>query len=147
LATALSRRNVPVDVANQVLDRFAAIGLIDDEAYAEQVATGQQRERALSGRAIAMGLRQRGVDDEVIARAIASMDPAEGRAAAVTLVTRKLRAVRHLDRPTQVRRLTAVLARRGHSSEACRSIVAEVLAGQPEADGQSDALDSADEVL
>src|SRR3978361_2193107 len=72
LATELQRRDVPAGAATAVLDRFTDLGLIDDAAFAGSIAAARHNQRGHAGLAIAVALRRRGVDDEVIADAIAT---------------------------------------------------------------------------
>src|SRR6478752_9913903 len=113
LANALRKRGVPADSADRVLDRFAELKLIDDAALADGYARAQHRERGLAGRAVAMKLRQRGVDDEIVRTAVDRIDRDSELAAAQALVERRLRSLTGLDEAVQARRLVALLARKG----------------------------------
>ena len=62
--------------------------------------------------------------------------PNEGESAR-DLVRRKLRSLERFDRPTQARRLTGMLARKGYPSSVVFSVVRDELGGAEElADGQ-----------
>src|SRR5947208_1855082 len=74
LAAALARRGIPDDAAERVLDRFAQVGLIDDAGLADGFAQAQHHERGLSGRAVAVKLRRRGVEEDAVQAAIAGID-------------------------------------------------------------------------
>ena len=50
-------RNVPDEVASQLLDRFEEVGLIDDEAFARSWVDSRQRTRGLARRALAQERR------------------------------------------------------------------------------------------
>ena len=53
LADKLARREVPDEVATELLDRFTDVGLIDDTAYARQWVESRHRSRGLAPRALA----------------------------------------------------------------------------------------------
>lgn len=125
----LRRRAVPDDVAARVLDRFTAVGLVDDLAFAQGWVRSRLATRGLSRRALAHELRGKGVDDEVAAEALAEVDEHDERAAAEALVAKRLPALRRHDPQVQVRRLVAMLARKGYSGglavQVARAAVAE----------------------
>ena len=123
LATALAKRGVPDDAAGRVLDRFTAVGLIDDTALAESLAGAVHRERGLARRAVAAKLRQRGIDDDVAAEALAGIGPEDERKRGHELVARRRRALASLPVEVQTRRLIGLLARKGYSSGMAYEIV------------------------
>jgi len=127
LATTLRECNVPEDVASRVLDRFEEVGLIDDRIFARMWVESRQRTRGLSGRALQMELRSKGVADDLIADALSSVSHEDEFAAARAVAERKLRSVAGLPRSTQIRRLSGVLARKGYGGGLAAQVVREVL--------------------
>jgi regulatory protein len=127
LATTLRKRGVPDDAARTVLDRFVEVGLVNDEALAHEYAEAAHAERGLSRRAVATKLRQRGIDDEVIAAAVTGIDAESERAAALALATRKARTLRGLPADAQLRRLVGLLARRGYAPGLAYAVAREVV--------------------
>jgi regulatory protein len=127
LAKALRKRGVPGESAERVLDRFAELELIDDAALADGYALAQHRERGLAGRAVAMKLRQRGVDDDAVRAAVGQIDRESEVAAATALVERRLRSLRRLPEPVQARRLVGLLARKGYAPGLAHTVVREAL--------------------
>src|SRR6201746_694203 len=75
LATKLSSREVPDDVAARLLDRFEEVGLVDDAAFARDWVEQRQSGRGLARRALAQELRRKGIDDEVAKEALDEIDP------------------------------------------------------------------------
>lgn len=140
LATALAQRGIPADVAQQVLGRFAEVGLVDDNALAEGFALAQHRERGLAGRAVAAKLRQRGVAEDAVHDALAHIDRDSEREVARRLVDRKLRSMAGLDVQVAARRLVGLLARKGYPSGLAYEVVRTALAERDDADGTVDAL-------
>lgn len=123
----MARRGVPEDVGVEVLDRFTAVGLVDDAAYAQAWVASRQRTRGLAPRALTSELRQRGVAEPLIAEAVNAVDGDEIEAAARALVRRKVRAMTGLTREAKLRRLSGLLARKGYSSDLSIRVVRDVL--------------------
>jgi regulatory protein len=134
LETALGKRGVPADAAERVLDRLVELRLIDDAALADGYARAQHRERGLAGRAVAMKLRQRGVDDEIVRTTVDRIDRDSELAAAQALVQRRLRSLTGLDEAVQARRLVALLARKGYSPGLAYEVVRSTLRSVAAAD-------------
>src|SRR3954465_14951054 len=74
LAGQLAKRGYPDDVSNRVLDRMADVGLIDDADFAEQWVRSRRENAGKGKRALAAELRTKGVDDDLIAEALADVD-------------------------------------------------------------------------
>jgi len=127
LADLLAKKEVPVEVADAVLDRFTDVGLIDDAAFAAAWVTSRQSGRGLARRALASELRAKGVDGEVAAAAVAEVDPQDEWDSARRLVERKVPAMLRLDRVTAERRLMGMLARKGYGGGLAGYVVREAL--------------------
>src|SRR3954470_13026768 len=115
LAGQLAKRGYPDDVSTQVLDRLAAVGLIDDADFAEQWVRSRRARAGKGKRALAAELRTKGVDDELIAAALDASDAGAERLRAEQLVEQKLRRepLADADDTKVMRRLVGMLARRG----------------------------------
>jgi regulatory protein len=127
LADALAKKGVPDEAAEQVLGRFAEVGIIDDALFAGMWVSSRHRGRGLAGRALSQELRRKGVDDEIVRDAVAQLDPDEEAATARSLVRRKLPATRGLTADARVRRLAGMLARKGYGPGLAFRIVKEEL--------------------
>jgi regulatory protein len=114
LADALRKRGIPDDAADEVLGRFADVGLIDDAAFARAWVESRHHGRGLAGRALAAELRRRGVADEEIRDAVAELGPDAEVAAATRLVERRLASTRGQLPEVRTRRLAGMLARKGY---------------------------------
>ena len=134
LAELLARREVPEDAAEAVLDRFTEVGLIDDAAFARAWVSSRQAGRGLARRALQSELRAKGVDPEVAAEAVDLVDDDDERAAARTLVQRRLVSMSRLDRATASRRLIGMLARKGYGGGLAAAVVREALDARADAD-------------
>jgi regulatory protein len=128
LAADLAARDVPADVAEQALDRFTDVGLIDDAAFAEAWVRSRRSMRGLSSRALQRELRGKGVDDETVSAAVEAIDPESEAATARALVARRLPSTRGLDRAARTRRLVGMLARKGYDGGLALRVVRDALA-------------------
>lgn len=133
LADALRKREIPDEVAEEVLSRFEEVGLIDDAAFAAAWVESRHAGRGLARRALAQELRTRGVAGALVEEAVAQLDPDEEAATARVLVERKLRTTAGLERQARMRRLVGMLARRGYPEGLAFRVVREVL----DAEGES----------
>lgn len=133
LADALRRKGVPDDAAGRVLDRFTEVGLIDDTALALTLAGAVHRERGLARRAVAVKLRGRGIDEDTVAAAVATIDSDSERCRAQQLVVRRARTMQALPPQVRARRLTGLLARKGYPAGMAYDIVRTVLGELDEA--------------
>jgi regulatory protein len=134
LADTLRRKQIPDEIAEQVLDRLTEVGLIDDAAYARSWVEQRQRSRGLARRALAGELRAKGVDSALVAEAVAEVDPDDEDDAARRLVERKLASTRGLDRQVRLRRLAGMLARRGYPEGLALRVVRAALDAEREAE-------------
>ncbi|MGW1173099.1 recombination regulator RecX [Kitasatospora sp. NPDC002543] len=115
LADALRKREIPDEVADEVLTRLEEVGLIDDAAFAQAWVESRHAVRGLSRRALTQELRTKGVAADLVEQAVAQLDHDDETDAARALVERKLRSTRGLDAQVRTRRLVGMLARRGYS--------------------------------
>ena len=130
LAAVLRRKGVADDVAEQVLSRFAEVGMIDDALFAQMWVTSRHRGKGLARRALTQELRRKGVDDEQVAEAVATLDPEQELATARALVDRRLRTTTELAPDARVRRLAGMLARKGYPAGVAFRVVREALAAE-----------------
>jgi regulatory protein len=129
----LAKRGYPDDVSAAVLDRLAAVGLVDDADFAEQWVQSRRARAGKSRRALAAELRTKGVDKEVISTALAGIDAGAERDRAEELVRSKLRReTLSGDDARTSRRLVGMLARRGYSQNLAADVVLAELAAERE---------------
>jgi len=132
LEDKLRKRDCPDDVVVAVLDRMTAVGLVDDQAYAEMLVRSKQAGRGLAKRALAQELRQKGVGDELVSRALGSIDPESERARAEELAAKKMRSMSGLNPQVQSRRLSGMLARKGYPPGVVYAVVRDAVNHAPE---------------
>jgi regulatory protein len=143
LAVALRARGIQSAVADEVLGRFADVGLIDDAVFARAWVESRHYSRGLAGRALSLELKRRGVDDEDIREAVAELGPDAEAATAKRLVEQKLASTAGLSPEVRTRRLAGMLARKGYPAGLAFRVIREAI----EAEGATAALDQALEAL
>ena len=132
LAGQLAKRGYPDDVSARVLDRLAAVRLVDDTDFADQWVYSRRANAGKGKRALAAELRTKGIDDDVITAALSGIDTASERERAEQLVRARLRR-ENLDDDARVsRRLVAMLARRGYGQTMACDVVSVELATERE---------------
>lgn len=127
LAGLLARAGVPVGAADEVLGRFAEVGVVDDALFAQMWVDSRQVRRGLSRGALRQELRKKGVQDEVVAEALAGIETDDEERTARVLLERKLASTRGLDPQARARRLVGVLARKGFDAGLSYRVVREAL--------------------
>lgn len=128
LGEAMAAKDVPDDVAATVLDRFTEVGLIDDGEYARMLVRARHEDRGLARRALVVELRRKGIDDDVAAEALGAIDPELEKSTARELARRRLASSRGLAREVRLRRVVAMLGRKGYAPGLAVQIVCELLA-------------------
>jgi len=112
------------DVIDEVVERLADVGLLDDRVFARYWLDNRADFRPRGERALRQELRLKGVPDDVIVQVLAeghSEDEAAYRAAAA-----QARKVRAADPVEFRRKVEAHLVRRGFSYDAARDATARV---------------------
>lgn len=127
LRRKLLDRGVTADVATTVLDRFEAVGLVDDAGYAEMFVRTRREQRGLSRRALAREMRTRGVDPETAATALEGVTREDEESTALALARKKAAATRDLDRSVRERRIAAMLGRKGYPAEVVLKVTRRAL--------------------
>jgi regulatory protein len=127
----LQKRGLSEDQIEPVAQRLERAGLLDDEAFARYWVENREQHRPRGPRALRYELRQKGIADKTIDRALASLDIPDS---AYRSAGPKARQLAHLDRETFIKKLVAYLARRGFDYEIARETAgrhwAELAAGE-----------------
>jgi regulatory protein len=144
LATAMAAKGVPDDVAGAVLDRFTEVGLLDDAEYARMLVRSRHAAKGLAHRALRLELRRKGIDDDVAAEALSTLDPDQEQLTARALARRRLASSGELSRDVRTRRVVAMLARKGYPPGFALQIVREILDEESAAAAPSWAAGGAD---
>lgn len=115
LRAILVKREIPEEIAEPILDRFEESGLIDDKMFANVVVNSRRSHKGLSKSAIKRELSTKGVAAEIIDDALSEVTSEQELATAQELAVKKFRAMSHLAKEVQDRRLSGYLARKGYS--------------------------------
>lgn len=141
LADLLTRKGVEPELAEEVLERYTEVGLVDDAAYAEAFTRSRHEHRGMGSRAIAFELRRRSVPDQLVQDAVSVLDSETEQATASRLAVQRQARLNGLPREVQARRLAGFLARKGYGGEVVGRAVREALAAAREAQEQQDAAE------
>ena len=139
LETVLRRRGVDPAVAAEVLDRLEDVRLVDDSAFAQSYVRSR-RAATMSRRALGHELRGKGVADAVVTEALGGLDPDAEVETARALVARRLPSTRAQPVDVRVRRLVAMLARKGYPGGLALRVVRDAIAAERELDDLERAL-------
>ena len=124
LARRLRTKGHVAAVVDEVLDRLAAVGLVDDVEYARAFLAGRWGRRAAGWTRLRLELRQRGVRDDDIAAARARFEAESGGADELATARRAVEQaagrMRGLESRVRQRRLYGLLARRGFAPDTIR---------------------------
>ena len=115
LREALIARDVTEAVADEVIGRYREVGLVDDGGLARMIARTRHLERGQSRRAIAQELRGKGFENEDIASALSEISDDDESMAAEALAAKRWTTLSDLPRQTRVRRVVALLGRKGYA--------------------------------
>lgn len=139
LEERLADRGIPEEVGTEVLDRMEAVRLVDDSAFAETLVRSRHRGRGLARSALRRELKEKGVDGETAEEALEAVTGEDERAAAEELVAKKIRtrpvptgrdAESRAERDKHVRRLVAMLGRKGYAPGLAFSVVRDAIDAQ-----------------
>lgn len=127
LMRALTTRNVPEGIAEQTVDRYEELGLVNDQAYAQRFVVSRMAAKPSSRRGLAADLSKKGIGRELIEEALEQVGDDDEDRAALEIAQSKARTTSGLDRQVRYRRIYGALARRGFSPPQCRRAVEQVL--------------------
>lgn len=139
LEERLADRGIPEEVGAEVLDRMEAVRLVDDAAFAETLVRSRHRGRGLARSALRRELKEKGVDGETAEEALEAVTGEDERAAAAELVAKKIRTrpvptgpdrQSRVERDRHVRRLVAMLGRKGYAPGLAFSVVRDAIDAQ-----------------
>ncbi len=127
LERRLQQRGFEPAAIGETLDRLAAVGLIDDEALARDLASSRAAQ-GVDASMIAVELRDRGVDPAVAAVAADAAVPTGERTERCRELARsRLAKLQGVSPEVQFRRLAAYLTRRGYPAEIVETVVDELV--------------------
>ncbi len=126
LETRLRAAGFEPGEVEDVLARLERVGLVDDRAFAEQLAAHHFTNRKSGSRAVASALAAKGVP-AAISAAVLAAPRADERGRAGELARAKASRMAGVDERKAFTRLTGLLMRRGYDPETARSAAREAL--------------------
>ena len=129
----LVARGFAEDEVSSTMERLDEWKLIDDTEFAHEWVRSRHAHSARGRHALRRELRAKGVDDDVVADAIETIDPEAEREIAYALADKKLTfdaeaLADPANRTKAIRRLSGALGRRGYPPEVITSVVKDVIA-------------------
>lgn len=131
LGELLASRELESTVVEAELDRLEGVGLIDDDALAENMVRTLRERKGLGRSAIVSELRRKRIDQSSIDAAMEQLEGDDDLQRAVRLAERRALQLTGLDYVTAARRLSGYLQRKGYSSDTVRAAVLEALPKRP----------------
>ena len=126
LHARLLRAGYEADEVEAALSDLEAVGLIDDERFARELAEHHRR-RGMGRRAGMSALRSKGVDRDLAERTVDEVQPDDDAELAFELARARLERLRSLSPDVVSRRLFGFLVRRGYEPQIARSAVQRAL--------------------
>ena len=126
----LRARGVDEAIADEVIDRYLEVGLLDDAAYARMWVSARVRTKRMARPVLRQELRRKGLADDVIAGALAELGDEEELANGRAFVASRLAATARLEPEVRMRRLVGSLIRRGYGAGTAQRLVREALAAE-----------------
>lgn len=126
LALRLQRKGFALETTEAALERLTALGYLDDERFAERWIENRLEHRPRGKRLIALELRQKGIDRQIVEETVSGMD-IDDRRAALELARKRARNWQSLPPDEQQKKLTGLLARRGFDYDTIRSTLKTLL--------------------
>lgn len=123
LTTKLRDKKYPDDEITLVISRLTKLGLVDDARFAKNYAESRSTIYRRGRHRIALELLQKGLPKDLIATAVATIDPVEELASARSLMQSRARQWQGLDPLARKRRAVGLLQRRGFSATVIRQVV------------------------
>lgn len=123
-------------VIERVLDRVSSMGYIDDAAYAQEWVRSRHRSRGLAPSVLKRELISKDVDLELIEAALESLSPDETHVRAYELAAKKYRSLLSVDHAVAVRRIAALLQRKGYPPGMCFQVAKETVGAELDVDGE-----------
>jgi len=138
----LGRSETDLDVIEAVIGRLKAQGYLDDTEFARFWVEGRQRFRPRSATALRQELRRKGLDDSIIAPAVAEVDAVAAATEAARPRALRLSNLAGSDPMLFRRKMSDFLLRRGFDYEVVREVVARLMDELAGGEAQTDTTDN-----
>lgn len=128
----LRQKQVSREVSELALERLNAAGLLDDGAFARYWVENRETFKPRGHRALRHELRQKGIDEELIAEVLSGVDEEES---AYRAAVRQAQRYDHLDDGVFRQKMYDFLRRRGFGYEVIRETISRLLQQSAEEGG------------
>ncbi len=135
LRARLISKEIEPEVADEVIERYLEVGLLDDETLAATIARTRHAERGLAPRAIAQELRRKGFGDDHIRAALEPLTSDIQEDTARELAAKRWIRDASATPEARVRRTVSHLARKGYPASLAFALVRDLQRADSEADG------------
>lgn len=115
------------EIAEEIVNRFGEVGLLDDREYAAMLVRTRFQERGLVGRALLQELNRKGIAPELQQEALSQITPEQEVQSAQMLAEKRARSLHNVSYPQAMRRIGSFLARKGYSPSQCREATRQAL--------------------
>ena len=129
ISRVLSDKGVDEGVSLLVLDRLTELGYIDDSEFAQAWVRSRIKSRGLAPSVLRRELQTKGVDPELIEAALSATNPVDTNQRARELAEKKFRSLSGVAEPVAMRRISALLQRKGYSFSESLAISRSVVGG------------------
>lgn len=119
----LLKHDIDEGSIEQIIERLQRNGLVDDQAFADKWVENRNTFRPRGRRALRMELRQKGIPDQCIEKALAALDE---ETLAYQAASKKSKRWKSLDEKKFKNKLYGFLARRGFEFEVIHPIVRNI---------------------
>ncbi|MCC2593131.1 recombination regulator RecX [Tessaracoccus sp. OS52] len=127
LRAAMRKKDVPSDVADEIMQRLKELRYVDDDAFAEALTVSRVNVSHRGRTRIRQELQAKGIQREAVDEVLAELDPSDEWAAARAFATRRAGSLAGLERHVAMRRLRGALARRGFGMDIVVGVSEEAL--------------------
>lgn len=134
--TVLAGTEIAEHEIDEVIDRFAELGYIDEGKLADQILHSHHERKGLGRSGVQAEMRRRGLDHDLILEKLEEL-PDDEAERAIELACKRVQQLGRLDDQTVDRRLTGFLMRKGYASSAVRLAVKAALASRSGSGGAS----------
>jgi regulatory protein len=133
VARRLAKAEYEEEIIEAVLADLERIGVVNDAQFSQDWVESRSGRKKIGRVRLAAELRQKGVDKEAVAEAIADVEPETEVEAAVELAGKRLREADFIDpgaRQAAKRRLSGYLQRRGYNWEIIEQVFVRLFANE-----------------
>lgn len=135
LRERLISKEVEPAVADEIIERYLEVGLLDDLTLAATIARTRHAERGLAPTAIAQELRRKGFQEDHIRAALEPLSAGVQEDMARELAARRWSRNANVPTEARVRRTVSHLARKGYPASLAYALVRDLQSADSEAGG------------